>query len=43
MKKDSFWDSFTNYMKFRAIVPVIILIVLAIALIAKTLFNKIIG
>ncbi|WP_452221695.1 hypothetical protein [Lacinutrix salivirga] len=43
MKDKSFWETFTSYMKFRTIVPAIILIVLVVILIAKVLYNKIIS
>lgn len=43
MKKDSFWDNLINYLKIKTIIPAIILLLLAIVLIAKVLFNKIIG
>ncbi|TVZ47383.1 hypothetical protein JM82_1989 [Olleya sp. Hel_I_94] len=43
MKKESFWDSVANYIKFKTIIPLIVLAVLLIVLLIKSLYNTIIG
>lgn len=43
MKKESFWDSLANYIKFKTIIPLIVMAVLLIALLVKSLYNTIIG
>jgi hypothetical protein len=43
MKKESFWDSVANYIKFKTIIPLIVMAVLLIVLLIKSLYNTIIG
>jgi len=39
MKKNSFWDTYSNYMKFQIIIAAIILLVVIVMVIFKSLFN----
>ncbi|MFT4683619.1 MAG: hypothetical protein ACI863_000211 [Flavobacteriales bacterium] len=39
MKKNSFWDTTSNYMRFQIIAAGIILIVVVILVIGKAIFN----
>ncbi len=39
MKKNSFWDTISNYMRFQIIVAGLILIVVVVLVIGKAIFN----
>ncbi len=39
MKKNSFWDTISNYMRFQIIVAGIILIAVVVLVIGKAIFN----
>ena len=39
MKKNSFWDTISNYMRFQIIVAGIILIVVVVLVIGKAIFD----
>ena len=39
MKKNSFWDTISNYMRFQIIVAGLILIVVFVLIIGKAIFN----
>ena len=39
MKKNSFWDTISNYMRFKVIVAGIVLIIVVILVIGKAIFN----
>ena len=43
MKNNYFWDTISNYMKIKTIIPAVILIIVGIVFIDNAIFDKILS